>query len=149
MPATRSNARRNHGVGYEVRQPCRIPVHPLRRFAPKALVNSQSGVKQGQTHALNKTGESIGLERAMELQMTFAELGDSKKRRTRREIFLEKMEGLIPWQQLEDRIEPYALRKRWRPGRVTDPMIIDQVERMDGKNRRKKRDPGECQQEGR
>ena len=39
--------------------------------------------------------------------MTFAELEyDSKKRRTRREIFLEKMEGLIPWQQLEDRIEP-------------------------------------------
>ena len=35
--------------------------------------------------------------------MTFAELEyDSKKRRTRREIFLEKMEGLIPWQQLED-----------------------------------------------
>ena len=34
--------------------------------------------------------------------MTFAELEyDSKKRRTRREIFLEKMEGLIPWQQLE------------------------------------------------
>ena len=44
----------------------------------------------------------------MELQMTFAELEyDSKKRRTRREIFLEKMEGLIPWQQLEDRIEPF------------------------------------------
>ena len=40
--------------------------------------------------------------------MTFAELEyDSKKRRTRREIFLEKMEGLIPWQQLEDRIEPF------------------------------------------
>ena len=39
--------------------------------------------------------------------MTFAELEyDSKKRRTRREI-LEKMEGLIPWQQLEDRIEPF------------------------------------------
>ena len=36
--------------------------------------------------------------------MTFAEL--SKKRRTRREIFLEKMEGLIPWQQLED-LEPF------------------------------------------
>ena len=40
--------------------------------------------------------------------MTFAELEyNSKKRRTRREIFLEKMEGLIPWQQLEDRIEPF------------------------------------------
>ena len=43
--------------------------------------------------------------------MTFAELEyDSKKRRTRREIFLEKMEGLIPWQQLEDRIEPFYRR---------------------------------------
>ena len=40
--------------------------------------------------------------------MTFAELEyDSTKRRTHREIFLEKMEGLIPWQQLEDRIEPF------------------------------------------
>ena len=39
--------------------------------------------------------------------MTFALEYDSKKRRTRREIFLEKMEGLIPWQQLEDRIEPF------------------------------------------
>ena len=51
--------------------------------------------------------------------MTFAELEyDSKKRRTRREIFLEKMEGLIPWQQLEDRIEPfYAKAGRGRRGR--------------------------------
>ena len=50
--------------------------------------------------------------------MTFAELEyDSKKRRTRREIFLEKMEGLIPWQQLEDRIEPFYPKagRRRRP----------------------------------
>ena len=49
--------------------------------------------------------------------MTVAELEyDSKKRRTRREIFLEKMEGLISWQQLEDRIEPfYANAGRRRP----------------------------------
>ena len=32
---------------------------------------------------------------------------DRKKRRTRREVFLEKMEGLIPWAALEARIEPY------------------------------------------
>ena len=38
---------------------------------------------------------------------TFAELEhDSKKRRTRREVFLEKMDALIPWDRLEARIEP-------------------------------------------
>ena len=48
--------------------------------------------------------------------MTFAELEyDSKKRRTRREIFLEKMEGLIPWQQLEDRIERFYAKAGRRP----------------------------------
>ena len=30
-----------------------------------------------------------------------------KKRKTRRELFLERMEGLIPWQSLEDRIRPF------------------------------------------
>ena len=41
-------------------------------------------------------------------QATFAELEhDAKKRRTRRELFLEKMDGLIPWEQLESRIEPF------------------------------------------
>ena len=41
-------------------------------------------------------------------QATFAELEhDSKKRRTRRELFLEKMDGLIPWEHLESRIEPF------------------------------------------
>ena len=41
-------------------------------------------------------------------QATFAELEhDSKKRRTRREIFLEKMDRLIPWELLEARIEPH------------------------------------------
>ncbi len=40
--------------------------------------------------------------------MSFAELEhDSKKRRTRRELFLEKMDGLIPWSRLEARIEPF------------------------------------------
>ena len=41
-------------------------------------------------------------------QASFAELEhDSKKRRTRRELFLEKMDGLIPWERLEGRIEPF------------------------------------------
>ena len=41
-------------------------------------------------------------------QASFAELEhDTKKRRTRRELFLEKMEGLIPWERPESRIEPF------------------------------------------
>ena len=31
----------------------------------------------------------------------------SKKRKTRREIFLKRMDGLIPWSLLEKRIRPY------------------------------------------
>ena len=50
-------------------------------------------------------------------QSAFAELEhNSKKRRTRREVFLEKMHGLIPWERLEARIEPFypkAGRGRW------------------------------------
>ena len=38
-------------------------------------------------------------------QPTFADLEyQGKKRKTRRELFLERMDGLIPWQLLEDRI---------------------------------------------
>ena len=41
-------------------------------------------------------------------QPTFGELEyESKKRRTRREIFLERMDGLIPWGTLEELIRPY------------------------------------------
>ena len=41
-------------------------------------------------------------------QSTFAELEHaSKKRRTRREVFLEKMDALIPWERLVARIEPF------------------------------------------
>ena len=32
---------------------------------------------------------------------------DVKKRKTRRERFLEKMDGLLPWAELEARIEPF------------------------------------------
>ena len=41
-------------------------------------------------------------------QANFAELEhDLKKRRTRRELFLEKMDKLVPWERLERRIEPF------------------------------------------
>ena len=41
-------------------------------------------------------------------QPTFADLEfQGKKRKTRRELFLERMDGLIPWQNLEDRIRPF------------------------------------------
>ena len=40
-------------------------------------------------------------------QPTFPDLEyQGKKRKTRRELFLERMDGLIPWQKLEDRIRP-------------------------------------------
>ena len=41
-------------------------------------------------------------------QPTFADLEyEGKKRKTRREIFLERMDSLIPWDQLEERIRPF------------------------------------------
>ena len=41
-------------------------------------------------------------------QPTFADLEyQGKKRKTRREIFLERMDALIPWQVLEDHIRPF------------------------------------------
>ena len=51
-------------------------------------------------------------------QPTFADLEyQGKKRKTRRELFLERMDGLIPWQRLEERIRPiYA-----KPGKGRRP----------------------------
>ena len=41
-------------------------------------------------------------------QPTFADLEyQGKKRKTRRELFLERMDGLIPWLSLEERILPF------------------------------------------
>ncbi len=41
-------------------------------------------------------------------QPTFADLEfQGKKRRTRRELFLERMDGLVPWQRLKERIRPF------------------------------------------
>ena len=49
-------------------------------------------------------------------QSTFAKLEhDTKKRRTRREVFLEKMDALIPWGRLEARIEPFYPKAGRRP----------------------------------
>ena len=54
-------------------------------------------------------------------QPTFADLEyEGKKRKTRREVFLERMDGLIPWGELEERIMPELqipkLRERGRYG---------------------------------
>ena len=47
----------------------------------------------------------------MKKQPTFADLEyEGKKRKTRREIFLERMEDLVPWGKLEERIRPYYCR---------------------------------------
>ncbi len=41
-------------------------------------------------------------------QPTFSDLEyQGKKRKTRREVFLERMDGLIPWGRLEERIRPF------------------------------------------
>ena len=51
-------------------------------------------------------------------QPTFSDLEyQGKKRKTRREMFLERMDGLIPWQLLEDRIRPFYPK----PGRGRHP----------------------------
>ena len=55
-------------------------------------------------------------------QATFAELEhDSKKRRTRRELFLEKMDGLVPWEALEALIEPFYPKPGRGRGRFRSP----------------------------
>ena len=49
-------------------------------------------------------------------QPTFADLEyEGKKRKTRREIFLERMEDLVPWGKLEERIRPYWAGRGRRP----------------------------------
>ena len=56
-------------------------------------------------------------------QPTFADLEyGQKKRKTRREEFLDKLEKLVPWQRLEERIEPhYFLGER---GRKPYPLAV-------------------------
>ena len=54
-------------------------------------------------------------------QVTFADVEyEGKKRRTRRELFLERMEALIPWERLEARIRP-SLRLYPKAGRGRQP----------------------------
>ena len=49
-------------------------------------------------------------------QKTFAEAEyDAKKRKTRREKFLERMEELIPWKRLQKRIVPFLRQGRAWP----------------------------------
>ena len=44
-------------------------------------------------------------------QPTFADLEyQHKKRQTRREVFLKRIDSLIPWQRLEERIRPHYRR---------------------------------------
>ena len=60
-------------------------------------------------------------------QATFAELEhDGKKRTTRREKFLAKMDGLIPWSALERRIEPIYPK----PGRGRRPYPLGTMLRV-------------------
>ena len=60
-------------------------------------------------------------------QATFAELEhDAKKRTTRRERFLAKMDGLIPWEALERRIEPFYPK----PGRGRRPYPLGAMLRV-------------------
>ena len=51
-------------------------------------------------------------------QPTFSDLEyQGKKHKTRRELFLERMDGLIPWRSLEERIRPYYPK----PGKGATP----------------------------
>ena len=60
-------------------------------------------------------------------QPTFADLEfQNKKRRTRREVFLERMDGLIPWQRLAERIRPYY-PKAGRGSRPYDLSVMPRV----------------------
>ena len=44
-------------------------------------------------------------------QPTFADLEyQHKKRQTRREVFLKRIDSLIPWQRLEERIRPHYFK---------------------------------------
>ena len=56
-------------------------------------------------------------------QPTFAGLEyQGKKRKTRRELFLERMDGLIPWPRLEGRIRPFYPKAD--KGRHPDPLAV-------------------------
>ncbi len=56
-------------------------------------------------------------------QLTFAEAEyENKKHKTRRELFLERMEGLIPWKRLEKKIIRYYAKAGPQGGRPAYPL---------------------------
>jgi IS5 family transposase len=58
-------------------------------------------------------------------QLTFAEAEyEHKKRKTRRELFLERMEGLIPWKALEKKIARYYAKGSTQGGRPAYPLPV-------------------------
>ena len=60
-------------------------------------------------------------------QATFAELYyEAKKRTTRRERFLERLDRLVPWRQLEQRIAPHYPM----PGRGRQPYPLSLMLRV-------------------
>ena len=61
----------------------------------------------------------------MKSQQTFSDIEySSRKRVSRREIFLQKMDALIPWAELEAVIQPYYFKgKRGRPPRGIEMML--------------------------
>jgi IS5 family transposase len=64
----------------------------------------------------------------MPRQTSFADLDNNhKKRRTRREVFLSEMEGVIPWQELLSHIEPHYPKNGQR-GR--QPMVLSNMFRI-------------------
>ena len=83
---------------------CRIPT-PLKHPRPlKSYAREDLNKRPFTCH----NGENGRAWRGKMRQASFAEMEhDGKKRRTRREEFLEKMEGLIPWRRLEKRIEAF------------------------------------------
>lgn len=59
--------------------------------------------------------------------ISFAQAEYDKKKRTRREFFLEKLEQVVPWSRLMEVIEPYYPKsgKRGRP-----PIGLERMLRM-------------------
>ena len=56
-------------------------------------------------------------------QRTFAEAEyENKKRKTRRELFLERMEALIPWKGLEKKVARYYAKAGPQGGRPAYPL---------------------------
>ena len=56
----------------------------------------------------------------MQPQRSFADVEyDGKKRQTRRERFLQRMDGLIPWQRLEQRLRPVYTHRGTRASPVS------------------------------